>query len=900
MLKIGYIYFAGEDISASPTIQQIKYISHLFNESNITLMPTNGETFREILKSAITANDIVIVSNKFFDTFENENGDGLNVPVRNFFKNIDNYSTGAKLSCFVTYLKHKPVAVLSADNNENREMFSVLALDYLFNAENKFVAYGTFAATDNTLEQVNKILSDNCVFSNPHILVFDDKDIITLHIFATAQTQESADELLNDTIQNLKMLFGDECNAPTAADLAKSAVNLLLDKKLKIATAESCTAGMLSAAITSVKDASKIFEIGISSYSNRIKSAALGVGKDTIDLYGAISMQTAVEMAAGIRELGVADIGIGITGVAGPLPSEGHPVGTVYIALTNGRKNWVVKHEFGDKLSREEVRERATVSALDLLRRYLQCLPGILPEGTDADKPAMLIFKNPDTTQAVSKSTEIVTNIFDDIFSDSDKQNYTTDINDDIFAFDAPDALGQEVVIAPEKKSFKEKLTSFTRFNFKSSKLYPLCLKFLNLYNFKSDFTRAAGNTFLSIVVLVIVLSTVFFIQYFSQATANDKLISEIRSVWSEDAAVNDEGKLNSIIRLQAINPDITGWISIADTEINNPVCQTDNNSFYLNHNFKRKSSRYGSLFFTKESSVTSNVITQNTVIYGKNAKNGTMFGGLKDLKDLSYISEKNIINLTTLYGKSTYRIFSVMILADSPGANGSDFNYSKTSFTDQDDFKLWIAEVKQRSLFNIIANITYTSQFLTLVTESTEFDGAKLVIVAQKQDATDISNNISISVNPSPRYPQIWYDNHNTQNPYADYVASPDFELNSDTTSSEDAIIIVPSPDVTSSDETEGATSSSTSSNTSTTSSTTSTSNTSSNTQSGNGTSSGNTGNSKPTDSTSSDTSTDAPVSSNTSDAESNNSNNSESSLNPDGGGTTPDDDTSSDNTTE
>ena len=433
--------------------------------------------------------------------------------------------------------------------------------------------------------------------------------------------------------------------------------------------------------------------------------------------------------------------------------------------------------------------------------------------------------------------------------------------------------------------------------------MYPMCLKFLNLYNFKGNFKRAAANTFLSIVILGILVSTVYFIQYFSATTENDKIISEIRNMWSDDASVSDDGTLNSIVKLQTVNPEIMGWINIGNTEINNPVCQTDNNTFYENHNFKCKNSRYGSLYFTKESSIKSDAETQNTVISGKNAKNGTMFGSLKNFKDLSYISENNIINLTTLYDKSVYRIFSVMILADSPEANGSDFDYSKTSFTDRDDFKLWIAEVKQRSLFNIETNINYSTKLLTLVTDSSEFSGAKLVIVAYETDAASVSNNVSITVNPSPRYPQIWYDNHNTQNPYADYVADSDFELDNSTVSSENTIIFVPTPNDTTSDNTSSDT---ISDETGSTASTPSENSTSSNTSGNNNTSSDDSHTSSDTTSSdaSSDTGSSEPVSSDTSGSGNTSSDSSSSDTNstpssPESG-TNSDDSTTSDNTTE
>ena len=112
------------------------------------------------------------------------------------------------------------------------------------------------------------------------------------------------------------------------SDLPQMLVDELLRTKKKIATAESCTGGMLSAAITSVSGASGAFDCGVCSYANFIKSKLVGVKEDTLATYGAVSEKTAMEMARGVRLLSGADIGVSTTGIAGPLGGTPYkPVG---------------------------------------------------------------------------------------------------------------------------------------------------------------------------------------------------------------------------------------------------------------------------------------------------------------------------------------------------------------------------------------------------------------------------------------------------------------------------------------------------------------------------------------------------------------------------------------------
>lgn len=112
-------------------------------------------------------------------------------------------------------------------------------------------------------------------------------------------------------------------------------ITLLRQKRLKIATAESCTGGMVTAYITAISGASQVFELGVTSYSNDIKNKFLKVDSKTLETFGAVSHNTAKEMAENVRLLSGADIGISVTGVAGPDSQEGHKPGTVFIAYSD-------------------------------------------------------------------------------------------------------------------------------------------------------------------------------------------------------------------------------------------------------------------------------------------------------------------------------------------------------------------------------------------------------------------------------------------------------------------------------------------------------------------------------------------------------------------------------------
>ena len=149
-------------------------------------------------------------------------------------------------------------------------------------------------------------------------------------------------------------------------DLPQLLVDELTRRKKRIATAESCTGGMISAAITSVSGASGVFDCGVCTYANHIKHKVVGVREETLSTYGAVSDRTAAEMARGIRLLAGADIGVSTTGIAGPLGGTPYkPVGLVYIGVSTDTGLKTEKMLLGENnADRKRIRELAAAAAL--------------------------------------------------------------------------------------------------------------------------------------------------------------------------------------------------------------------------------------------------------------------------------------------------------------------------------------------------------------------------------------------------------------------------------------------------------------------------------------------------------------------------------------------------------
>ena len=154
--------------------------------------------------------------------------------------------------------------------------------------------------------------------------------------------------------------------------LSENIVEKCKEHGLKISTAESCTGGMISGAITSVPGSSSVIELGICSYSNRIKREVLGVSARTLDEFSEYSLQCAEEMSKGALKLSGADYAVSTSGVAGPSGgTDDDPVGTVYISVCGKKDTTAEKHLF-EARGRDYVRAAATEKSLDMLLKMIK------------------------------------------------------------------------------------------------------------------------------------------------------------------------------------------------------------------------------------------------------------------------------------------------------------------------------------------------------------------------------------------------------------------------------------------------------------------------------------------------------------------------------------------------
>lgn len=224
-------------------------------------------------------------------------------------------------------------------------------------------------------------IADLTESENPTAATYAKENEMFIRVTARAASEAEAESLCEPMIREIRRRLGDviyTVNEDGTSDscLENTVVALLKEKGWTFGAAESCTGGLLAKRITDVPGASDVLRLSMVTYANEAKAQFLGVPEETLRDYGAVSFQTAKAMAEGIRLAAGADLGIGITGVAGPgggTPEK--PVGLVFIALCDGEHTWVRRMDPPGRVkSRESLRIRASSIALDMMRRRVEGL----------------------------------------------------------------------------------------------------------------------------------------------------------------------------------------------------------------------------------------------------------------------------------------------------------------------------------------------------------------------------------------------------------------------------------------------------------------------------------------------------------------------------------------------
>lgn len=206
--------------------------------------------------------------------------------------------------------------------------------------------------------------------SNPTIAPYAKEGEVTLRITAKAKDKEEAEALIAPIEEEVRDRLGEYIYGEGNTNLEEVVGKLLIDSQLTIATAESCTGGLLAGRLINYPGISSVFMEGVITYSNDSKIQLLGVKPETLQQYGAVSKETAAEMAQGVAKLGNRDIGIGITGIAGPDGGrKDKPVGLMYLGIYI--KGELHTKELFFKGDRQKLRNFAVTQTLCWLRRLL-------------------------------------------------------------------------------------------------------------------------------------------------------------------------------------------------------------------------------------------------------------------------------------------------------------------------------------------------------------------------------------------------------------------------------------------------------------------------------------------------------------------------------------------------
>lgn len=263
------------------------------------------------------------------------------------------------------------ILVLPGPPRELKPMFRNCAVPYLMQFSDRIIVshnIRTFGIGESLMaERVNDLFDAE----NPTVAPYAKDGEALLRVTAMARTKEKAENLCEPVINEIKNRLDGFVYGVDYTCIEEAVIEKLKEKHMKVATAESCTGGLIAKRITDVPGASEVFDCGIISYANEIKHRVLGVSEDDLNKYGAVSEPVARQMAQGALKVSGADIAVSVTGIAGPdSDSTNKPVGLVYIGLADRDNVWVRELRTSRK-DRSYNRYVSASNALNMIRLYI-------------------------------------------------------------------------------------------------------------------------------------------------------------------------------------------------------------------------------------------------------------------------------------------------------------------------------------------------------------------------------------------------------------------------------------------------------------------------------------------------------------------------------------------------
>ena len=380
IISIGTELLLGHILNTNTAFLSQKLAESGIDVYNTSVVGDNPRRLVESLKEALNRSDIVITTGGLGPTVDDITIETLSKFIGKVrIKWIKN-RVGTAPGLIIDH-EGKVIICLPGPPRELNPMFEDDILPYLSSAPLR-VRYAvdnrrswtlktrTIKITGLAESQVNKVVKDLLELKPPTTVgIYAKLGEVDLKIMSKAKNEKIALGAIRKIEKKICSRLKDHIFGYDNDTLESAVGKRLISKKKTIAVAESCTGGLLSGRMTDVSGSSTYFTMGLVAYSNLVKVARLGVDEKVLMKFGAVSKEIACQMASGIRILAGTDIGIGITGIAGPTGgTRNKSVGLVYIAFDMKDQAPFVR-EFRFKGSREEVKFQATQAALDLIRR---------------------------------------------------------------------------------------------------------------------------------------------------------------------------------------------------------------------------------------------------------------------------------------------------------------------------------------------------------------------------------------------------------------------------------------------------------------------------------------------------------------------------------------------------
>ena len=241
---------------------------------------------------------------------------------------------------FIMEKQGKIIIILPGPPKEMMPMFSDCVKPYLKRYTSETILSHNVRLFGIGESLMSGIVQDLLEGSNPTVAPYAKSGEALLRVTAKAESKEKAEQMMKGVLEEIESRLGEYIYGIDCESIEQAVADILKEKKMTVAFAESCTGGLCSKRITDISGASEIFHCSVISYADHIKNKVLGVKSQTLESYTAVSEQTAKEMAEGVRLLSGASYGVSITGYAGP--GDGSEVGTIFIGVS-GEKGTTVK-----------------------------------------------------------------------------------------------------------------------------------------------------------------------------------------------------------------------------------------------------------------------------------------------------------------------------------------------------------------------------------------------------------------------------------------------------------------------------------------------------------------------------------------------------------------------------